>query len=88
MSAYGRAEVVGYGDYRYDHANTQGQSAYALAHLRGGIRSGGFFLEAWTRNAFDKMYIPIALPYPGAPSGYIGENGPGRTFGVRAGAGF
>ncbi len=41
------------------------------------------------RNAFDARYVPVAFPYPGlAPSGFIGESGAPRTFGVRAGVTF
>ena len=41
------------------------------------------FAEVWLRNAFDTRYVPIAIPYPGfAPSGFIGENGRPRTFGI------
>jgi hypothetical protein len=41
------------------------------------------------RNAFDTRYVPIAIPYPGfAPSGYIGENGRPRTFGISLGTSF
>jgi len=34
-------------------------------------------------------YIPVAFAYPGlAPSGFLGENGNPRTFGVSLGVGF
>jgi hypothetical protein len=33
--------------------------------------------------------VPVAFPYPGlAQSGFVGENGAPRTFGVRAGVSF
>ena len=84
-----RAEVVRYGDYQYDDANTLGQTAYALANFRVGVRGKRLFGEGWMRNAFDTRYVPIAFPYPGlAPSGFIGENGAPRTFGLRVGATF
>jgi iron complex outermembrane receptor protein len=86
---YGRAEVVRYGDYQYDDANTAGQSAYSLAHFRAGVRTARVFAEGWIRNAFDTRYVPVAFAYPGlAPSGFIGENGAPRTFGLRAGVMF
>jgi hypothetical protein len=57
--------------------------------LRAGGRGKYVFAEAWVRNALDKWYVPIAIPYPGfAPSGFIGENGRPRTFGVSAGVTF
>jgi iron complex outermembrane receptor protein len=87
---YGRAEVVRYGDFQYDDANTAGQSAYSLAHFRAGVRTRRVFAEGWIRNAFDTRYIPVAFAYPAglAPSGFIGESGAPRTFGLRAGVMF
>jgi iron complex outermembrane receptor protein len=84
-----RAEAICYGDYQYDDANTAGQDAYTLTNLRAGIRGKRAFGEVWVRNAFDTRYIPVAFPYPGlAPSGFVGENGAPRTFGVRVGVSF
>ena len=86
---YGRAEVVFYGAFSYDDGNRAGQDAYSLANFRGGIRGRYVFAEAWVRNAFDTHYIPIAFAYPGfAPSGYVGESGRPRTFGVSGGLTF
>lgn len=86
---FARAELVRYGDFQYDDANTAGQIAYSLTNLRVGLR-GRAFAEGWVRNAFDTRYVPIAFAYnPGlAPSGFIGESGAPRTFGVRAGLSF
>jgi iron complex outermembrane receptor protein len=40
-------------------------------------------------NAFDARYVALAFAYPGlAPSGYLGEPGAPRTFGVRLGMTF
>jgi iron complex outermembrane receptor protein len=89
LSAYGRADLVSYGSFQYDDANTAQQDAYSLTNLRGGVRSGKVFIEGWVRNAFNKAYVLTAFAYPGfAPSGFIGENGPARTFGIRAGVSF
>jgi iron complex outermembrane recepter protein len=88
-TVYGRADVVFYGSFQYDEANTQGQDAYSLANLRAGIRGKLFFGEAWMKNAFDTTYIPVGFAYgPLAPSGFVGENGAPRTFGVSAGVSF
>ena len=48
------------------------------------------FGEVWVRNAFDTRYIPVAFPFDPrlAPSGFIGENGAPRTFGIRIGVMF
>jgi iron complex outermembrane receptor protein len=81
--------VTSYGSYQYDDANTVGQDAYALTELRGGVRSKSIFGEVFVKNALDTRYIPTAFAYPGlAPSGFIGESGAPRTFGVRAGLTF
>ena len=40
------------------------------------------------RNAFQTSYVPIAIPYQFAQSGFIGENGRPRTFGVSVGVTF
>jgi iron complex outermembrane receptor protein len=88
-SLFGRAEAVFYGDLLYDDTNSEGQEAYSLAHFRGGVRGRWIFGEVWVRNAFDTRYVPVAFPYQGfAPSGFIGEPGRPRTFGVNLGVTF
>jgi len=85
----GRAEVVFYGGFQYDEANTAAQEAYSLANFTGGVHGKYLFAEAWVRNAFDTRYVPIAFPYPNfAPSGFIGELGRPRTIGVTGGVTF
>jgi iron complex outermembrane receptor protein len=89
VTVYGRGEAVFYGAYFYDEANTEGQEAYSVANLRVGARGRLLFAEAWIRNAFDTEYIPVAFAYaPFAPSGFIGEMGRPRTFGVTLGVTF
>jgi iron complex outermembrane receptor protein len=88
VSIYGRAEATLYGAFQYDDLNTRGQDAYSLANLRAGVRRQGVSVEAWVRNAFDTRYIPVAFQYDFAPSGFIGEVGRPRTFGVSVGVGF
>jgi iron complex outermembrane recepter protein len=88
-SAFGRADVVLSGAFKYDDANLEGQDAYSLVNLRGGVRGKRFFAEGWIRNAFNTTYIPVAFAYGQlAPSGFIGENGAPRTFGLSAGVTF
>jgi iron complex outermembrane receptor protein len=90
VSAYGRAEVVTYGDFFYDDANTASQSAYSLANFRFGVRASHAFAEGWLRNALDTRYVPTAFAFDPrlAPSGFIGESGAPRTVGIRAGIAF
>ena len=89
VAAYARGEIAGVGSYQYDDANSAGQEAYSLTNLRGGVQKGPLFVEAWVRNAFDARYVPIAFAYPGlAPSGFVGEPGRPRTYGVTLGVQF
>jgi len=85
VSAYGRAEIALYGGFQYDDANTAGQDAYSLGNFRAGIRGRNVDVQAWVRNAFDTRYVPVAFAYGNfAPSGFVGEPGKPRTFGVTA----
>jgi iron complex outermembrane receptor protein len=89
LTLMARAEAICYGNYQYDDPNTAGQDAYSLTNLRAGMRAKRVFGEVWIRNAFDTRYVPVAFPFPGlAPSGFIGESGAPRTFGIRAGVTF
>jgi iron complex outermembrane receptor protein len=89
LTMYGRAEAVFYGAFQYDDQNREGQDAYSLANFRGGVRGKFFFADLWIRNAFDTRYIPIAFSYASfAPSGFVGEMGAPRTFGLTAGVTF
>ena len=89
VALYGRGEWSASGAFHYDDTNLASQDAYSLANLRGGLRSGRVFAEAWVRNAFDTRYVPVAFAYPGlAPSGFVGEPGRPRTFGISAGVTF
>lgn len=87
---YGGGEIVFYGAFNYDDANLAEQEAYSLTNVRGGVRWQRLFAEAWIRNAFDSRYIPVAFDYDPrlAPSGFIGENGRPRTFGITGGVRF
>jgi iron complex outermembrane receptor protein len=61
-----------------------------LANVRAGVRGRYVFAEAWVRNAFDTFYVPVALAFDPrlAPSGFLGESGAPRTFGISAGVTF
>ena len=90
LTLMARAEAICDGNYQYDDANTAGQDAYTLTNLRAGMRGKHAFGEVWVRNAFDTRYVPVAFPFEPrlAPSGFIGETGAPRTFGIRAGVSF
>ena len=87
---YGRAEAVFYGAFQYDDANTRRSGGVLARELPGRrARRRASFAEAWVRNAFDTRYIPVAFAYANfAPSGFVGEMGPPRTFGITGGLTF
>ncbi len=87
-SVYGLGEIVLYGAFKYDDLNLAEQEAYSLANFRGGVRWKYVFAEAWVKNAFDTDYIPVAFAFPGPPSGFLGESGRPRTFGITGGLRF
>jgi iron complex outermembrane receptor protein len=88
-TVYGRAEATWYGAFKYDDLNMAQQDAYSLANFRAGVRSRYAFAEAWVRNAFDTHYVPVAFAFGAlAPSGFLGESGLPRTFGVNVGVRF
>lgn len=89
VTLYGRGEVWFNGGFDYNDANSQAQEAYSLANFRAGVRTRYVYIEGWIRNAFDTRYIPIAFAYGDlAPSGFVGEMGAPRQFGITMGASF
>jgi iron complex outermembrane receptor protein len=87
-TVYGHGEVVFYGAFKYDDANLAEQEAYSLANFRAGVQGKYLFAEGWIRNAFDSAYVPVAFAFPLAQSGFLGESGRPRTFGLTAGVRF
>lgn len=87
-TVYARAEMVAYGRYYYNPANTAAQDAYNLANFRVGARGNHWFAEGWVRNAFDTHYVTLAFEDPNGLSGFVGQSGNPVTFGLRAGVNF
>jgi iron complex outermembrane recepter protein len=87
---YGRAEVNVTGGFKYDDLNLAEQNAYSLTNARAGVRGRYLFGEAWIRNAFDTRYVPVAFAFDSrlAPSGFLGESGAPRIFGINLGVTF
>ena len=90
LTLYGRGDVWFNGGFEYDDANTARQEGYSIANFRAGLRGRHAFVEGWLKNAFDTQYIPIAFAYTPffAPSGFIGEMGAPRRWGVTLGVTF
>ena len=85
LTFYGRGELIGYGRYFYDATNAAHQASYFLADFRlglAGVRPIAWRVDGWMRNALGEDYIPLAFPFQLAPSGYVGEMGAPRTFGL------
>ena len=76
-----RGEYVMIGEFFYDAAN-QASERYDLASFRAGLERGPLRLEAWVKNAFDEVYVPVAFPDPAGTGDFIGENGAPLTWGV------
>ena len=88
-TVHARIDVARSGAFQYDEANSLGQDAYALVHVRGGYTARRWVAEFFVRNVFDTVYVPFALPYPAfAPSGFLGELGAPRTVGASVGIRF
>ena len=87
-TCYFRGDVVVYGSFKYDDTNLQGQDSYALVNLHAGLRAKKLLVEGWAKNVFDTTYIPVAFQFGLARSGFLGENGAPRTFGMSVGVAF
>lgn len=81
-TAFIRAEEIGSARYFYDASNDQSQGAYAMSNFRIGVRGRHWSLSGWVENAFEAHTVPMAFPFQLAPSGYVGESGIPRLFGV------
>jgi iron complex outermembrane receptor protein len=85
LRLYARTDLQGVGRYDYDASNAASQSAYVLTNFRVGVGANHWRLEGYIDNAFNTHYVPIAYPFPGAASGYVGESGDPQTVGVTLG---
>lgn len=85
---YLRGEIFGNSRYFYNTLNSESQESYWLTSLRLGYRAHNRFIEVWAKNIFDTDYIPVAFEFPDGQSGFLGENGAPRMYGLRAGVDF
>ncbi len=88
INGFVRGEAAFTGGFAYDESNARGQDGYSIVNFRAGARHKYLVGEVWLRNAFETRYVPIAIPYQFAQSGYIGESGRPRTFGLSLGVTF
>jgi iron complex outermembrane receptor protein len=88
LRLYARGEVVGIGPMAYDSTNAVEQPAYAITNFRVGVSAEHWRLEGFINNAFNVHYFPVAFPFPGTASGYVGQEGDPMTLGVTLGLKF
>ena len=88
LRLFGRAEWIGFGPMAYDSTNAVEQAPYTLTDFRIGIGADRWRLEGFINNAFNTHYYPVAFPFPGMPSGYVGQEGDPRTLGITLGLTF
>jgi iron complex outermembrane recepter protein len=90
VTLYGRGEIWLNSGFEYNETNTQRQTQFSLVNYRIGLKHQRMFGEAWVKNALDTRYIPVAFAYQNAlaGSGFVGEVGAPRTYGIRIGYNF
>jgi iron complex outermembrane recepter protein len=85
LRTYVRGELVGLGPMAYDSTNVLEQGAYIITNFRVGVGADHWRLEGFINNAFNTHYFPVAFPFPGTQSGYVGQEGDPMTLGVTLG---
>ena len=88
LRLYARGEVIGIGPMAYDSTNALEQGDYTITNFRVGVAAEHWRLEGFINNAFNAHYFPVAFPFPGTPSGYVGQEGDPLTAGVTLGLTF
>jgi iron complex outermembrane receptor protein len=86
VTVFGHFDTWFNGGFRYNELNVEGQKAYALVNFRAGARGGKLLVDFWMKNVGNTKYIPIAFAFDQniAPSGFLGEMGAPRRYGVSA----
>ena len=80
MGLFGRADILGVGDFYTDAKNTQKINNYEIVNLRLGFEREHFDIVLWGKNVFDKEYLTSKSVYWGGNT--IVQDGAPRTIGV------
>jgi hypothetical protein len=86
VTLYGHFDTWFSGGFEFDDLNSGGQPAYSLVNFRAGARGSRLAVEFFMKNAADTRYFPVAFRFDPAiaPSGFLGEMGAPRRYGVTA----
>ncbi len=77
---FGRADLLGIGDFYFDAKNTLKESAYQIVNLRMGYEGESFDIIFWCKNMFDEEFETMKIHWGGNELGHDGEP---RMFGVK-----
>ena len=77
---FGRADLLGIGDFYFDAKNKLKENAYQIVNLRVGYERESFDIIFWCKNIFDEEFETIKMNWDGNE---LGEDGEPRMFGVK-----
>lgn len=80
MGLFGRADILGVGDFYTDAKNTQKINNYEIVNLRLGFEREHFDIVLWGKNVFDKEYLTGKSVYWGGNT--VVQDGAPLTVGV------
>ena len=70
---YGRADILGTGDFYHDSKNTLKESAYEIVNLRLGYMMERFEIALWCKNLFDTDYKTVQFNWAGMTGVFDGS---------------
>ena len=77
---FGRADLLGIGDFYFDAKNKLKESAYQIVNLRMGYEGERFDIIFWCKNMFDEEFETVKMDWGGNE---LGQDGEPRMFGAR-----
>lgn len=76
---FGRADLLGIGDFYFDAKNKLKENAYQIVNLRMGYEGERFDIIFWCKNMFDEEFETVKMDWGGNE---LGQDGEPRMFGV------
>jgi iron complex outermembrane receptor protein len=77
---FGRADLLGIGNFYFDAKNKLKENAYQIVNLRMGYEGESFDIILWCKNLFDKEFETMKVNWGGNE---LGQDGEPRMFGVK-----
>ena len=77
---FGRADLLGIGNFYFDAKNKLKENAYRIVNLRMGYEGEHFDIIFWCKNMFDEEFETIKMDWGGNE---LGQDGESRMFGAR-----